>query len=201
MVGKILGACGCSALRQLELCHNVLPLARRITKRVRDHSISNIWNPFLKSSKLSQNELQARKPLLQLLLVISLYPFQSSSLVHTSQMAGYAPIMGSVPPVDGFGHAFGFVVPGRPPQYSDSFQQIDAAKWSADIENSQQIRDVVVFLTTPLTIPGIGLSCYITGYNAYSDFGSSFDTHSDPLCIGINLMVDHHSLHGIFLAP
>ncbi len=79
-------------------------------------------------------------------------------------MASYAPIMGAAPPtVDGFGHAFGFVVPGRPPQYSDSFQQIDAVKWSADIENSQQIRDVVVFLTTPLTIPGIGLSCYITG--------------------------------------
>mmetsp|Transcript_73025 Transcript_73025/g.194936 ORF Transcript_73025/g.194936 Transcript_73025/m.194936 type:complete len:158 (-) Transcript_73025:65-538(-) len=66
-------------------------------------------------------------------------------------------------PAPGFGQAFGFVVPGRPPQYSDSFQQIDAAKWSVDIENSQQIRDVVVFLTTPLTAPGIGLSCYITG--------------------------------------
>ena len=75
-------------------------------------------------------------------------------------MAGYIPGVAQAP---AFAHAFGFVVPGRPPQYSDSFQQIDAAKWSVDVENSQQIRDVVLFLTAPLTIPGIGLSCYITG--------------------------------------
>ena len=62
-----------------------------------------------------------------------------------------------------FAHAFGVVVPGRPPIYSETFQQVDAVKWSVEIENSQQIRDVVVFLTTPLTIPGVGLSCYITG--------------------------------------
>ena len=44
-------------------------------------------------------------------------------------------------------HAFGYLVPGRPPQYSDSFQQVEAASWRIDIENSQQIRDVAVFLT------------------------------------------------------
>jgi len=107
-------------------------------------------------------------------------------------------------------HAFGYLVPGRPPQYSDCFQQIEAAKWSIDIENSQQIRDVVVFLSQvtthaywgtphphlhmhvhayiplthartladslaplclstfyknvqPLSLPGMGMSCYITG--------------------------------------
>ncbi|EKX47170.1 hypothetical protein GUITHDRAFT_107080 [Guillardia theta CCMP2712] len=60
-------------------------------------------------------------------------------------------------------NAFGYLVPGRPPQYSDSFQQIEPAKWSIDIDNSQQIRDVVVFLTQPLTVAGMGLSCYITG--------------------------------------
>ena len=54
------------------------------------------------------------------------------------------------------------MVPGRPPTYSDSFQQIEAAKWSLDIDNSQQIRDVVVFLSQPLALPGHGLSAYIT---------------------------------------
>jgi hypothetical protein len=47
--------------------------------------------------------------------------------------------------------------------YSDSFQQVEPAKWSIDIENSQQIRDVVVFLSQPLSLPGMGISCYITG--------------------------------------
>jgi hypothetical protein len=60
-------------------------------------------------------------------------------------------------------HAFGCLVPGRPVAYSDSFQQVEAAKWSIDIENSQQIRDVAVFMTQPLNMPGMGMSCYITG--------------------------------------
>lgn len=62
-------------------------------------------------------------------------------------------------------HAFGCLVSGRPVAYSDSFQQVEATKWSIDIENSQQIRDVVVFLTQPLNMPGMGMSCYITGTN------------------------------------
>mmetsp|Transcript_29579 Transcript_29579/g.72968 ORF Transcript_29579/g.72968 Transcript_29579/m.72968 type:complete len:180 (+) Transcript_29579:252-791(+) len=59
--------------------------------------------------------------------------------------------------------AFGFMVPGRSPIYSGAFQQVDALKWSCDVENSQQIRDVVVFLTQPLTVPASGLGCFITG--------------------------------------
>eukprot|EP00287_Rhodomonas_sp_CCMP768_P002565 CAMPEP_0196722454 /NCGR_PEP_ID=MMETSP1091-20130531/4813_1 /TAXON_ID=302021 /ORGANISM="Rhodomonas sp., Strain CCMP768" /LENGTH=161 /DNA_ID=CAMNT_0042064159 /DNA_START=137 /DNA_END=622 /DNA_ORIENTATION=- len=47
--------------------------------------------------------------------------------------------------------------------YSDAFAQIEAGKWSCDIQNVEQIRDVVVFLTQPLQVAGAGLSCYITG--------------------------------------
>mmetsp|Transcript_20199 Transcript_20199/g.39199 ORF Transcript_20199/g.39199 Transcript_20199/m.39199 type:complete len:183 (+) Transcript_20199:62-610(+) len=59
--------------------------------------------------------------------------------------------------------AFGFVVPGRVPVYSEQFTQIEALKWSCDVENSNQIRDVVVFLTQPLAAPGCGVGCFITG--------------------------------------
>lgn len=36
-------------------------------------------------------------------------------------------------------------------------------RWIVDVENSQQIRDVVVFLTQPLSVPGAGLGAFITG--------------------------------------
>jgi hypothetical protein len=56
------------------------------------------------------------------------------------------------PPCTPGQHAFGYLVPGRPPQYSDSFQQVEVARWIIDIENSQQIRDVVVFLAQVLEV-------------------------------------------------
>ncbi len=59
--------------------------------------------------------------------------------------------------------AFGFVIPGRIPIYSESFRQIEPLKWTIDVENSHQIRDVVMFLTQPLAFPNMAIGCFITG--------------------------------------
>lgn len=57
---------------------------------------------------------------------------------------------------------FGCIFPGRPPAAASAFRQLDATRWCLDVDGASEIKEVVVFLSEPIAVPGHGLAVYVT---------------------------------------